>query len=73
MTPEPVRNALDKLASARQRREAAARRTNAMLRSLPDSPAVAEALNLPHGRADVYHVARQLFEVAEARPGGDQR
>ena len=73
LTPRPVQEALDALASARQEREAAAARTDAILRRLPDSPAVAEALDLPHGRADVYHAARRLFEVTAVRPADDQR
>ena len=74
MTPRPVREALDALADARRRREAATRRTAAALGRLPDSVAVAEMLGVPHGRADVYHVARSLHALGAARrPAGGRQ
>ena len=74
MTPRPVREALDALADARRRREAATARTAATLARLPDSIAVAKMLGLPHGRADAYYATRRLFELAAARrPAGTPR
>ena len=58
---------LDAVDEARARRREAGRRTADVLRALPDSVRIVHAVGVPHGSAAVYHLLRQLNEVAAGR------